>query len=61
MHGQLQSGARCHKFDLKLFSVPFLEFVSSEDSGDAAHKRWYVAYLACMASYKVELDAISLN
>ena len=42
MHGQLQSGARCNKFDLKLFSIPFFEFVSSEGSGDAAHKRMRV-------------------
>ena len=53
MHGQLQSGARFHKFGLKLFSVPFLEFVSSEGSGDAVHKCMRVWVFPIQITYTV--------
>ena len=53
MHGQLQSWARCLNFGLKLFSVPFFEFVSSKGSGDAAHKRMRVWVFAIQITYRV--------
>ena len=53
MHGQLQNGARCLNFGLKLFYVPFFEFVSSEGSGDAAHKLMHVWVLAIQKSIEL--------